>query len=78
VALAKQTGRFGWQTVRAALDSSPLLGAGRVQDTWNLIGRALGTVATCAAKAVGRPRAAVVREAALRYWPPEPEGGLGY
>jgi hypothetical protein len=65
VALAKQTGRFGWQTLRAALDSSPLLGAGRVQDTWNLIGRALGTVATCAAKAVGRPRAAVVREAGV-------------
>jgi transposase len=28
VALAKQ--RSGWQAVRAALDSSPLLGAGRV------------------------------------------------
>jgi hypothetical protein len=63
VALAKQTGRFGWQHLRAALDSSPLVGAGRVQDTWNLIGRALGTVATCAAKAVGRPRAEVLREA---------------
>lgn len=63
VALAKQTGGFGWQHLRAALDSSPLVGAGRVQDTWNLIGRALGTVATCAAKAVGRPRAAVLRDA---------------
>jgi hypothetical protein len=63
VALAKQTGRFGWQHLRAALDSSPLVGAGRVQDTWNLIGRALGTVATCAAKAVGRSRAEVLREA---------------
>jgi hypothetical protein len=63
VALAKQTGRFGWQHLRAALDSSPLVGAGRVQDTWNLIGRALATVATCAAKAVGRPRVEVLREA---------------
>jgi hypothetical protein len=63
VALAKQTGRFGWQHLRAALDSSPLVGAGRVQDTWNLLGRALGTVATCAAKAVGRPRAEVLRAA---------------
>jgi hypothetical protein len=41
VALAKQTDRFGWQALRAALDSSPLVGAGRVQDTWYLIGRAL-------------------------------------
>jgi len=65
VALAKQTGRFGWQALRAALDSSPLVGAGRVQDTWNLIGRALGTVATCAAAAIGRPRAEVLREAGV-------------
>src|SRR6266545_1787387 len=27
VTLAKQTGRFGWQALRAALDSSPLVGA---------------------------------------------------
>ena len=40
VTLAKRTGRFGWQALRAALDSSPLVGAGRVEDTWNLIGRA--------------------------------------
>jgi Transposase domain (DUF772) len=63
VELAKRTGRFGWQALQAALDSSPLLGAGRVEDTWNLIGRALATVATCAAKAVGRPRAEVLTEA---------------
>jgi hypothetical protein len=65
VALAKQTGGFGWQRLRAALDSSPLIGAGRVQDTWNLLGRALATVATCAAKAVGVSRAQVIREAGL-------------
>ena len=65
VALAKQTGRFGWQTLRAALDSSPLVGAGRVQDTWNLLGRALATVATCAAKALRIPRAQVVAEAGV-------------
>lgn len=48
----QRTGRFGWQALRAALDSSPLLGAGRVEDTWNLIGHARRTVATCAAKDV--------------------------
>jgi hypothetical protein len=49
VALAQARGGFGWQALRAALDSSPLLGAGRVEDTWNLVGRALRTVVTCAA-----------------------------
>lgn len=65
VALAKQTGRFGWQALRAALDSSPLIGAGRVEDTWNLIGRALRTVATCAATTLQIPRDQVLREAGV-------------
>jgi hypothetical protein len=65
VALAKQTGLFGWQALHAALDSSPLLGAGRVEDLWNLIGHALRTVVTCAAVAVQRPRAAIVTELGL-------------
>ena len=65
VALAKQTGRFGWQALRAALDSSPLIGAGRVEDTWNLIGRALRTVATCAAKTLHMSRDQVLREAGV-------------
>lgn len=65
VDLAKRTGKFGWQRLQAALDSSPLLGAGRIEDTWNLIGRALNAVVTCAAKAVARPRASVIAEAGL-------------
>ena len=65
VALAKQRGGFGWQKLRAALDSSPLLGAGRVEDTWNLIGRALRTVVTCAAKSLGVPRTHVEQAAGL-------------
>jgi hypothetical protein len=65
VALAKRTGRFGWQALRAALDSSPLVGAGRVEDTWNLIGRAMRTVATCAAKTLKMPCDQVVREAGV-------------
>src|SRR6266566_3642683 len=65
VALAKQTGRFGWQALRAALDSSPLVGAGRVEDTWNLIGRALRTVATCAAKTLKVSRDQVLRDAGV-------------
>jgi hypothetical protein len=65
VALAKRTGRFGWQKLQAALDSSPLRGAGRIEDTWNLIGRAVGAVVTCAAKAVDHPRPQVIAEAGL-------------
>jgi hypothetical protein len=65
IELAKRTGKFGWQHLQAALDSSPLLGAGRLEDTWNLIGRALRAVVTCAAKAVDRPRAQVIAEAEL-------------
>ena len=65
IALAKRTRKFGWQRLQAVLDSSPLLGAGRIEDTWNLIGRALSAVVTCAAKAVDRPRAQVIADAGL-------------
>ena len=41
VALAARTGGFGARALRAALDSSPLWGAGRVEDTINLMGHAL-------------------------------------
>ena len=41
VALAASTGEFGARALRAALDSSPLWGAGRVEDTINLVGHAL-------------------------------------
>lgn len=65
VALAKARGGFGWQHLRAALDSSPLLGAGRIEDTWNLLGRALATVVTCAAQTLRVPRGEIVRAAGL-------------
>jgi len=65
VGLAKTRGGFGWQHLRAALDSSPLVGAGRIEDTWNLIGRALATVVTCAAQTLRVPRVQVVRAAGL-------------
>jgi transposase len=41
VALAAHTGGFGARALRGALDSSPLWGAGRVEDTINLMGHAL-------------------------------------
>ena len=39
--LAKHPPALAGSRLQAALDSSPLLGAGRIEDTWNLIGRAL-------------------------------------
>ena len=65
VTLAKQTGHFGWQALRAALDSSPLVGRGRVEDTWNLLGRALRTVVTCAATTLKVPREHVLAGAGV-------------
>ncbi len=41
VALAETTGGFGARQLRAVLDSTPLFGAGRVEDTLNLLGHAL-------------------------------------
>ena len=41
VEVAASTGGFGSRALRAALDSSPLWGAGRVEDTLNLMGHAL-------------------------------------
>ncbi len=39
VELGRADGGFGARALRAALDSSPLWGAGRVEDTFNLMGR---------------------------------------
>ena len=41
VELAKTIGGYSSRSLRAALDSSPLWGAARVEDTYNLLGHAL-------------------------------------
>ncbi|WP_433515762.1 IS1182 family transposase [Nonomuraea sp. CA-143628] len=41
IEIAQVSGAFGPRALRGALDSSPLWGAGRVEDTWNLMGHAL-------------------------------------
>jgi hypothetical protein len=63
VALGKKSGKFGWQKLRAALDSSPLHGAGRVEDTWNLIGRAMSKVVRAVSLALDVDEEVVIREA---------------
>ena len=58
IEVAKQTGAFGPRPLRAALDSSPLWGASRVEDTYNLVGhalrKALGVIADRASVGAGR------------------------
>lgn len=66
IALAKATGKFGWKNLRVALDSSPLEGAGRVEDTWNLIGRAMARVVSVVATALEVDEEKVIAEARLR------------
>jgi hypothetical protein len=54
VDLARQTAEFDWKqipkTLRVAMDSRPLVGAGRVEDTINLLGHAARKMVECAAE----------------------------
>lgn len=54
VELAKQTGGFGSKNLRAALDSSPLWGAAKVEDTYNLLGHALKKAISVIARQQGQ------------------------
>jgi hypothetical protein len=65
VALAETTGGFGARQLRAALDSTPLFGAGRVEDTLNLLGHALRKAVGLAAKELGRSAEAIMADAGL-------------
>jgi hypothetical protein len=63
IELASQTQEFGSQALRAALDSSPLWGAGRVEDTYNLIGHALKKILSVVAEQQGKALVEVGHEA---------------
>src|SRR5438128_6748874 len=65
VTLAEQTGGFGARQLRAALDSTPLFGAGRVEDTLNLLGHALRKAVGLAARELGAPAEAILEEVGL-------------
>ena len=65
VAVAEQTGGFGARPLRAVLDSTPLVGAGRVEDTLNLLGHALRRGVGLAAQELGTSAEAVVEAAGL-------------
>jgi transposase len=61
--VAQASGAFSPRALRAALDSSPLWGAGRVEDTYNLLGHALHTALRVIARQQGRGLAEVAAEA---------------
>jgi Transposase DDE domain/Transposase domain (DUF772) len=63
IEVASQSQSFGPRALRAALDSSPLWGAGRVEDTYNLVGHVLKKVMRVVADQQGRDLAEVALEA---------------
>ncbi|QBD75152.1 IS1182 family transposase [Ktedonosporobacter rubrisoli] len=63
IELASQSQGFGARALRAALDSSPLWGAGRVEDTYNLVGHALKKVMRVVADQQERDLVEVAKEA---------------
>jgi transposase len=71
VELAAATKGFGARALRAALDSSPLWGAGRVEDTFNLMGHALRKALGVIAVLQGRGQAAGTAVVAAQAGVPE-------
>ncbi len=65
VRLARETGGFSATHLRAAFDASPLWGSGRVEDTFNLIGRAALHIVQTAAKRRGATIQQVAEEAGI-------------
>jgi Transposase DDE domain/Transposase domain (DUF772) len=67
VELAKRTQAFGWKklpkTLRVGVDSRPLEGAGRVEDTINLLGHAGRKIAECMAAVLETDTDEVCRQA---------------
>jgi hypothetical protein len=63
IELAQTTRGFGTGPLRAALDSSPLWGASRVEDTYNLLGHALRKALGVIARKPGRELSEIAAEA---------------
>lgn len=69
IELARRTKAFDWKKLpkdlRFAVDSAPLDGAGKVEDTINLLGHAARKIVECAAALVGSTAAHVAEEAGI-------------
>ena len=68
VEVARRRGGFSSRRLRAALDSSPLWGAGRVEDTYDLLGHALKKALGVIARQQGRGLSDVATEKPERRW----------
>ena len=65
VELARTTKGFSHKHLRAMIDSSPLVGAGRIEDTFNLLGRAIGQLVDASAKKTGQTSAQIASQLEL-------------
>ncbi len=69
VEIARRTKEFDWRklpkTLRVGIDSAPLEGAGRVEDTFNLLGHAARKVVHCAAQLLSWKEEKVCTEAGI-------------
>jgi hypothetical protein len=69
IELARRTKEFDWKKLpkdlRLAVDSRPLDGAGRVEDTFNLLGHAARKIVDCAAAILEKPRAEICHRAGI-------------
>src|SRR5438270_11986501 len=63
IEVAAATAAFGARPLRAALDGSPLWGASRVEDTYNLLGHALRKALGVIARQQGRELTEIASEA---------------
>lgn len=65
IELATRSGLFSPRSLRAAFDASPLRGAGRVEDTINLLGHAARDLVRTLATRLNKPFDATAREAGI-------------
>jgi Transposase domain (DUF772)/Transposase DDE domain len=69
IELARKTDEFDWKKLpkdlRMAVDSRPLDGAGRVEDTFNLLGHAARKIVDCAMEILKKPREEICRRAGI-------------
>ncbi len=69
VEIARRTKEFDWRklpkTLRVGIDSAPLEGFGRVEDTFNLLGHAARKVVHCASQLLGWKEQRVCAEAGI-------------
>ena len=66
VEVATEVGGFFYKQLRIALDSALLEGAGRVEDTFNLIGHALELLVDCAAQIKQTNESEIIKESGTR------------